>query len=107
MKSIDNETIRNVTGGNAVTFEDGQPVCPICGAMGARMKIIDSTPTVTTYQCELCNQISTFEAPQKETPVTSCPRCGATGEAFRVMKDNGNTVRCRCMVCNYETDSVK
>ena len=107
MKSIDNETMRSVTGGNIVTFEDRQPVCPICGAMGARMKIIDSTSTVTTYQCELCRQISTFEAPQKETPLTSCPRCGATGDAFRVIKDNGNTVRYRCMVCNCESDSVK
>ena len=107
MMSIDNEKLKKVTGGNSVTFADGQPVCPVCGAMGQRMKIIAQSGGTTTYQCELCHQVSTSEAPQKETPITSCPVCGASGAAFKVIQDNGATVRYRCMMCNHETDSVK
>ena len=42
MTGIENENLCGVTGGNAVLFSDGQPVCPVCGAMGTRMKIIES-----------------------------------------------------------------
>ena len=107
MTEIDNETMRQVTGGNTVTFADGQPVCPICGAMGERMKIIDQSSFVTAYQCEICHQVSTAETTQKPVPITSCPRCGATGAAFKIIRDNGPTVRLKCMVCSYEADSVK
>lgn len=107
MKMIDKETLQNVTGGNAVTFSDGQPVCPVCGAMGSRMKIIEQTSYSTVYQCELCHQLSTAETPQKETPITSCPICGATGAAFRIIDDNGSRLRYRCMICGHEVDSVK
>ena len=67
----------------------------------------DEDHRAVTYQCELCHQVSTSEAPQKETPITSCPVCGASGAAFKVIQDNGATVRYRCMMCNHETDSVK
>ena len=107
MSSIDNEKLQKVTGGNAVTFVDGEAVCPVCGAMGSRMKVIEQTSYSTTYQCEICRQVSTAWIPQKETPITSCPRCGAADKAFPIIKDNGNTVRRRCAVCGYETDSVK
>ncbi len=72
MTNIDNKKLQQVAGGNTVEFADGQPVCPVCGAMGSRMKIIEQTAYSTTYQCELCNQVSTSAIPQPETPVTSC-----------------------------------
>lgn len=107
MTGIENEKLREITGGNAVLFSDGQPVCPVCGAKGTRMKIIEQTSHATIYQCELCRQISISESPQKETPITCCPTCGATGAAFKIIADNGSHLRYRCMICGHEVDSVK
>ena len=107
MTNIDNKKLQQVAGGNTVEFADGQPVCPVCGAMGSRMKIIEQTAYSTTYQCELCNQVSTSEIPPPETPIPSCPTCGATGAAFKVIEDNGKRLRYRCMICGHEVDSVK
>ena len=107
MMTIDNEKLKKVAGGNTVEFADGQPVCPVCGAMGSRMRIIEQTAYSTTYKCELCNQVSIAAIPQPETPITSCPTCGATGAAFKVIEDNGKRLRYRCMICGHEVDSVK
>lgn len=103
MNRIDQETMHSVSGGNAVIFDNGQPVCPICGAVN-RMEITAQSAGSTIYRCTLCGQISTYEVPVPDEPLTSCPVCGASGAAFRIIADHGSTKRYRCLICNHETE---
>ena len=106
MNTMSNDKLEKVTGGTGVEYDNGQPVCPVCGAVG-QMKIVSKTANSTTYQCMICNQLSTDTVPQKEEPITSCPICGATGAAFQIIRDNGSTVTYKCRLCGHETESVK
>lgn len=107
MMTIDHDTLARVAGGNSTQFADGVPVCPICGAMGSRLKVVEQTSAYTAYQCEVCRQYSTAETPEKAVPITSCPICGAAGEALEAVEDYGHSVRLRCRICGHETESVK
>ena len=102
MNAINNEHLEAVTGGNEILFfEDGRPVCPICGLVG--IELVESDAYIDTYRCRMCGQLSTHPKKSAAQPVTACPVCGCAGEGFRLVRTEHNMKIMKCSLCGHET----